>query len=127
MGLAGGGWYARVMRASLVEVLRQDYIRTAKAKGVPGSRLFFVHALRNAVLPVIAMVGMDLGVFMGGIVVVEAVFGWPGIGQMVWQAIQLVDVPVIMGGVLVTALFVVVGNLIADLIYPFFDPRIQYR
>ncbi len=127
VGLAGGGWYARVMRASLVEVLRQDYIRTAKAKGVPGSRLFFVHALRNAVLPVIAMVGMDLGVFMGGIVVVEAVFGWPGIGQMVWQAIQLVDVPVIMGGVLVTALFVVVGNLIADLIYPFFDPRIQYR
>lgn len=127
IGIAGGGWYARVMRASMVEVLRQDYIRTAKAKGVPGSRLVFVHAIRNAVLPIFAMIGMDLGVFMGGVVVVEAVFGWPGIGQMVWQAIQLVDVPVIMGGVLVTAVFVVIGNLAADLVYPLLDPRIQYR
>ena len=127
IGIAGGGWYARVMRASMVEVLRQDYIRTAKAKGVPGSRLVFVHAIRNAILPIFAMIGMDLGVFMGGVVVVEAVFGWPGIGQMVWQAIQLVDVPVIMGGVLVTAVFVVIGNLVADLVYPLLDPRIQYQ
>jgi len=127
VGLAGGGWYARMMRASLVEVMQQDYIRTARSKGVSRARLLFVHALRNALLPVVALVGMDLGVFMGGIVVVEAVFGWPGIGQMLWQAIQLVDIPVIIGGVLVTALFVVAGNLIADLIYPLLDPRIQYR
>lgn len=126
VGLAGGGWYARVARAAMVEVLRQDYVRTARAKGVLPSRVVFKHVLRNAVLPVVALVGLDIGVFMGGVVVVESVFGWPGIGQLIWQAIQLVDIPVILGGVLVTALFVVVGNLIADLAYPFLDPRIQY-
>ncbi|HEX7005315.1 MAG TPA: ABC transporter permease [Trueperaceae bacterium] len=126
VGLAGGGWYARVARSSMVDVLRQDYVRTARAKGVLPRKILFKHVLKNSVLPVIALVGLDIGVFMGGIVVVESVFGWPGIGQMVWQAIQLVDIPVIMGGVLVTALFVVIGNLVADLIYPFLDPRIQY-
>jgi peptide/nickel transport system permease protein len=126
VGLAGGGWYARVARSSMVDVLRQDFVRTARAKGVRPRKVLFKHALKNSVLPVIALIGLDIGVFMGGIVVVESVFGWPGIGQMIWQAIQLVDIPVIMGGVLVTALFVVIGNLIADLIYPFLDPRIQY-
>ena len=85
-----------------------------------------VTTLLAAVLPVVALVGLDIGVFMGGIVIVESVFGWPGIGQMIWQAIQLVDIPVIMGGVLVTALFVVLGNLLADLVYPALDPRIRY-
>lgn len=126
VGLAGGGWYARVTRSAMVDVLRQDYVRTARAKGVFPTRVVVKHALKNAVLPVVALVGLDIGVFMGGIVIVESVFGWPGIGQMIWQAIQLVDIPVIMGGVLVTALFVVVGNLIADLIYPVLDPRIRY-
>lgn len=127
VGLAGGGWYARVTRSAVIDVLRQDYVRTARAKGVKAPVVLTRHVLRNAFLPVIALVGLDLGVFMGGVVVVESVFGWPGIGQMIWQAIQLVDVPVILGGVLVTALFVVTGNLIADLVYPLFDPRIQYR
>ncbi|MFO7545875.1 MAG: ABC transporter permease [Trueperaceae bacterium] len=127
VGLAGGGWYARVTRSAVIDVLRQDYVRTAHAKGVKAPVVLARHVLRNAFLPVIALVGLDLGVFMGGVVVVESVFGWPGIGQMIWQAIQLVDVPVILGGVLVTALFVVTGNLIADLLYPLFDPRIQYR
>lgn len=127
VGLAGGGWYARVTRSAVIDVLRQDYVRTARAKGVRAPIVLARHVLRNAFLPVIALVGLDLGVFMGGVVVVESVFGWPGIGQMIWQAIQLVDVPVILGGVLVTALFVVTGNLIADLVYPLFDPRIQYR
>lgn len=126
VGLAGGGWYARVTRSAMIEVLRQDYVRTARAKGLLPNRVVFKHVLKNAVLPVVALVGLDIGVFMGGIVVVETVFGWPGIGQMIWQAIRLVDIPVIMGGVLVTALFVVVGNLIADLIYPVLDPRIRY-
>jgi len=126
VGLAGGGWYARVTRSAMVEVLRQDYVRTARAKGLLPNRVVFKHVLKNAVLPVVALIGLDIGVFMGGIVVVETVFGWPGIGQMIWQAIRLVDIPVIMGGVLVTALFVVVGNLVADLIYPVLDPRIRY-
>lgn len=127
VGLAGGGWYARVTRSATIDVLRQDYVRTARAKGVMPTRVVLKHVLKNAVLPVVALVGLDIGVFMGGIVVVESVFGWPGIGQMIWQAIQLVDIPVIMGGVLVTALFVVVGNLVADLVYPALDPRIRYH
>ncbi len=127
VGFAGAGWYARVLRSSLVEVLRQDYVRTARAKGVRPRSQVFRHALRNAMLPVIALVGLDLGVFMGGVIVVEQVFALPGLGQMMWQAIQVLDIPVIMGGVLVTAIFVVIGNLLADLIYPFLDPRIQYR
>ena len=126
VGLAGGGWYARVTRSAMIDVLRQDYVRTARAKGVFPTKVVFKHVLKNAVLPVVALVGLDIGVFMGGIVIVESVFGWPGIGQMIWQAIQLVDIPVIMGGVLVTALFVVVGNLLADLVYPTLDPRIRY-
>ena len=127
VGLAGGGWYARVTRSAAIDVLRQDFVRTARAKGVFPTRVVMKHVLKNAVLPVVALVGLDIGVFMGGIVVVETVFGWPGIGQMVWQAIQLVDIPVIMGGVLITALFVVVGNLLADLLYPALDPRIRYQ
>ncbi len=127
VGLAGGGWYARVTRSATIDVLRQDFVRTARAKGVFPTRVVMKHVLKNAVLPVVALVGLDIGVFMGGIVVVETVFGWPGIGQMVWQAIQLVDIPVIMGGVLITALFVVAGNLIADMLYPALDPRIRYQ
>ncbi len=127
VGLAGGGWYARVTRSATIDVLRQDFVRTARAKGVFPGRVVLKHVLKNAVLPVVALVGLDIGVFMGGIVVVESVFGWPGIGQMIWQAIQLVDIPVIMGGVLVTALFVVVGNLLADVVYPALDPRIRYQ
>ncbi len=127
VGLAGGGWYARVTRSSTIDVLRQDYVRTARAKGVAARLVLFRHVMKNAFLPVTALVGLDLGVFMGGVVVVESVFGWPGVGQMIWQAIQLVDVPVIMGGVLTTAAFVVTGNLLADLVYPLLDPRIQYH
>ena len=127
VGLAGGGWYARVTRSAAIDVLRQDFVRTARAKGVFPSRVVLKHVLKNAVLPVVALVGLDIGVFMGGIVVVESVFGWPGIGQMIWQAIQLDDIPVIMGGVLITALFVVVGNLLADAVYPALDPRIRYQ
>ncbi|HKI59019.1 MAG TPA: ABC transporter permease [Trueperaceae bacterium] len=127
VGFAGAGWYARVLRSSLVDVLRQDYLRTARAKGVMPRAQVFRHALRNAMLPVIALVGLDLGVFMGGVIVVEQVFALPGLGQMMWQAIQVLDIPVIMGGVLMTAIFVVFGNLVADMIYPLLDPRIQYH
>lgn len=126
LGVLGAGWYARMVRSAMIDVLAQDYVRTARAKGVFPTKVVFKHVLKNAVLPVVALVGLDIGVFMGGIVIVESVFGWPGIGQMIWQAIQLVDIPVIMGGVIVTALFVVVGNLLADLVYPALDPRIRY-
>ena len=127
LGLLGSGWYSRVMRSSMLDVLRQDYIRTARAKGAPVTRIIRVHAFKNAILPIIAMIGLDIGIFMGGIVVVESVFGWPGIGQLAWQAIQRVDIPIIMGVTLVSAIAIVIGNLIADLIAPFVDPRIKLR
>jgi len=127
LGILGSGWYSRVMRSSMIDVLRQDYIRTARAKGAPISRIIRVHAFKNAVLPIIAMIGLDIGIFMGGIVVVESVFGWPGIGQLAWQAIQRVDIPIIMAVTLVSAIAIVIGNLIADLIAPFVDPRIRLK
>ena len=89
---------------AMIDVLRQDYIRTARAKGLTrAAQSCSVHALPNAILPIIAMIGIDIGMFMGGVVVVESVFGWPGIGQLAWQAIQRVDIPIIMGVTLVSA------------------------
>ncbi|TIM22330.1 MAG: ABC transporter permease, partial [Mesorhizobium sp.] len=127
MGILGAGWYARMMRSSMIDVLSQDYVRTARAKGLARRAILFRHALPNAILPVIAMIGIDIGIFMGGIVVVESVFGWPGIGQLAWQAIQRVDIPIIMGVTLVSAFAIVLGNLLADVIAPFIDPRIKLR
>lgn len=127
LGILGSGWYARIMRSSMIDVLRADFIRTARAKGLGRSKVILGHALPNAILPIIAMVGIDIGLFMSGIVVVESVFGWPGIGQLAWQAIQRVDIPIIMGVTLVSAFGIVIGNLIADLISPLIDPRIKLR
>lgn len=127
LGILGSGWYSRVMRSSMIDILRQDYIRTARAKGAKEGRVIFVHAFRNAVLPIVAMIGIDIGIFMSGIVVVESVFGWPGIGQLAWQAIQRVDIPIIMGVTLVSAIAIVIGNLVADILAPFVDPRIKLK
>ncbi len=127
LGILGSGWYARIMRSNMIEVLRTDFIRTARAKGLTRSRVVLRHAVPNAILPIIAMIGIDIGIFMGGIVVVEGVFGWPGIGQLAWQAIQRVDIPIIMGVTLVSACAIVLGNLLADLIAPLVDPRIRIR
>jgi peptide/nickel transport system permease protein len=127
LGIAGGGWYSRMSRSSMVDVLRHDYIRTARAKGLSERSVVLVHALRNAILPVVAMIGLDIGIFMSGAVVVESVYGWPGIGQLAWQAIQRIDIPIIMGVTLVAAVAIVIGNLLADLISPLIDPRIRLR
>ncbi|MBC7145139.1 MAG: ABC transporter permease [Thioclava marina] len=127
LGIMGSGWYSRMMRSSMIDVLRSDYIRTARAKGLRRFRVLALHAMPNAILPIIAMIGIDIGIFMSGIVVVESVFGWPGIGQLAWQAIQRVDIPIIMGVTLVSACAIVLGNLLADLITPFIDPRIKLR
>ncbi|MFN4140366.1 ABC transporter permease [Aestuariivirga sp.] len=127
LGLAGGGWYSRMMRSSMVEVLRNDYIRTARAKGMSEWRVTMKHGFRNAILPIVAMIGLDIGIFMSGVVVVENVFGWPGVGQLMWQAIQSLDIPIIMGVTIVAACFIVLGNLIADLVSPLIDPRIRLR
>ncbi|MDQ0322843.1 peptide/nickel transport system permease protein [Pararhizobium capsulatum DSM 1112] len=125
LGLLGAGWYARMVRSAVVDVLNQDYVRTARAKGLSQRRIILRHVLPNAVLPIIAMIGIDIGQFMGGVVVVEAVYGWPGIGQLAWQAIQQVDIPIIMGVTLTSALAIIIGNLVADFLAPVIDPRIR--
>ncbi len=127
LGLLGAGWYARIVRSAMIDVLHQDYVRTARAKGLTRARVILRHALPNALLPIVAMIGIDIGQFMGGVVVVEAVYGWPGIGQLAWQAIQQVDVPIIMGVTLVSSLAIVLGNLLADVVAPVLDPRIRGR
>jgi peptide/nickel transport system permease protein len=127
LGLLGAGWYSRMVRSSMIEVLHQDFIRTARAKGLTRARVIFRHVLPNAIVPVIPMIGIDIGIFMGGLVVVESVFGWPGIGQLAWQAIQQVDIPVIVGVTTVSAVAIVLGNLLADLVIPFIDPRIDIK
>ena len=125
LGITGGGWYSRMMRSSMVDVLMQDYVRTARAKGLKERNVVLVHALRNAILPIITMVGLDIGFFMSGAVVVESVYGWPGIGQLAWQAIQVIDIPIIMGVKLVAALSIVTGNFLAGMVLPLVDPRLR--
>ncbi|MCZ6850004.1 MAG: ABC transporter permease [Planctomycetota bacterium] len=126
LGVTIAGWYSRMSRSSMVDVLRQDYIRTARAKGVSERRVVLVHGLRNAILPIVAMIGIDIGLYAQGIVVVEAVFGWPGIGQLAWLAIQRIDIPIIMGVTLVAAVGIVIGNLLADIATSLIDPRVRH-
>lgn len=127
LGFMGAGWYSRMMRSSMLNVLGQDFIRTARAKGLGKARIILRHAVPNALLPIIAMIGIDIGIFMSGIVVVESVYGWPGIGQLAWQAIQRIDIPIIMGVTLVAAFSIVMGNLLADIVALFVDPRIKLK
>jgi peptide/nickel transport system permease protein len=127
LGISIAGWYSRMSRSSMVDVLRQDYIRTARAKGMSEKRVVLVHGVRNGILPIVAMVGIDIGLYMQGVVVVEAVFGWPGIGQLAFQAIQRVDIPVIMAVTLVAAVGIVLGSLLADIATSFIDPRVRQR
>ncbi|WP_102124762.1 ABC transporter permease [Deinococcus planocerae] len=126
LGLGGAGWYARMMRSSLLDVLSRDFVRTARAKGLAPTRVIVRHALRNAVTPIVTMIGLDIGAFMGGVVVVESVFGWPGLGRLVWDAIRVVDIPVIVGVVIFSALVITLGNLLADLVQLVIDPRVRY-
>lgn len=124
-GLGGAAWYARMMRSSMLDILSADYIRTARAKGLPQSLSILRHALPNALNPIITMAGMDIPWFIGGIVVVERVFNWPGVGRMAVEAIETVDVPLIIGTVIFTALMVVVSSILIDVVQAFVDPRIR--
>ena len=127
LGIGGAGWYARMMRSQLLEVLNQDYIRTARAKGQTARLVLLRHALRNAALPIVTMIGLDIGTFMGGVVVVESVFGWPGLGRRVWDAIRVIDIPIIVGVVIFSAVIITLANLLADFVQPLIDPRVRYR
>jgi peptide/nickel transport system permease protein len=117
--------YTRLMRGQLLSTLGEDYIRTARAKGLSERRVIFRHGVRSALTPVVSQLGVDMGQLLGGVVVVEVVFGLGGLGQVSVQAIQTEDLPVIIGFVLVAAAFVVIANIVVDLAYALLDPRVR--
>ena len=121
--LAGG--VARYVRASMLEVLEQDYVRTARAKGLPESRVILKHALRHALIPVVSLFGIYFPFLLSGTVLVEKVFGWPGMGQLMVDSIFRRDFPVVLAGTVLFGFTVVVGNLLTDLLYGVVDPRIR--
>jgi len=124
-GVPGGFWYARILRANLVGTLGEDYVRTARSKGLPRRRVALRHALPNAILPVLTVAAMDLGQLLGGIVVIEAVFSWPGIGLLAYQALQNLDLPLVVGTVLFTGLCIALLSIMADLLRVAIDPRVR--
>ncbi|HOG47413.1 MAG TPA: ABC transporter permease [Anaerolineae bacterium] len=126
MAAASAGATARVARSALLEVLREDYIRTAHAKGLHERMVLFQHALRNALIPVVTNTGIMFGSMLSGAVLVESVFAWPGLGKLMVDAILRRDYPIIEGGTLLIALIYVAANLLVDVSYAFIDPRIRY-
>lgn len=124
IGVTGGAYYARLLRARLVEVMDQEFVMASRSRGLPERSIFIRHTLRNSILPVVTWLGMDLGYFLSGIVAVEAVFSWPGIGMLTFHAIGSFDTPMIVGTVLVSAVAIVLANLVIDLLYPLLDPRV---
>jgi peptide/nickel transport system permease protein len=127
LAAVGVAYYARVLRSELVDVLREDYVRTARAKGLPERAVIGRHALRNALGPLVALIGLDLGVLLGGAVVIEVIFAWPGLGREILQATLEVDIPLIIGVVLITAVAIAIANLLVDLAAPWLDPRLRDR
>jgi peptide/nickel transport system permease protein len=125
LGGVGAGYYARLVHSNMVEVLNQDYVRSARAKGVAEARVLFRHALPNALLPVLTVLGMDVAALLGGVVFTESVFALPGVGMLALHAVLKLDVPMMMGTVLFAAALVVAANIIVDLIYRLVDPRIS--
>ena len=117
---------ARLVRSSMLEVLQQDYVRTARSKGISERRVIVNHALRNAWLPVVTMIGLEFGFVLGGVVVVETVFSYPGIGRLAFNAINQRDIPVVQASVILIAMIFIFLNLIVDLIYARLDPRVKY-
>jgi peptide/nickel transport system permease protein len=118
-------FYARFVHTNVAGALEADYIRTARAKGVPPGRLYFVHALRNALIPIVTLLGLDMAALMSGVVLTETVFNWPGLGRLAVQAVFDLDIPLVAGTVLFSAVLVLAANLVVDLLYGVIDPRVQ--
>ncbi|NVB80207.1 MAG: ABC transporter permease [Kofleriaceae bacterium] len=125
LATASVAYYARVVRSELVEQLTEDYVRTARAKGLSERDVVVRHALRNSLGPLVTLVGLDLGLLLGGAVVTELIFAWPGLGREVLQAVLEVDIPLILGVVTVSAIAIAVANLLVDLVYVRLDPRLR--
>jgi peptide/nickel transport system permease protein len=126
LGFALTAYIMRMTRSSMLEVLKEEYIQLAEAKGLNEQLVVTKHALRNAIIPVITVIAFQFSYAFGGVVVIEEVFFWPGIGQLTLTAIENRDIPLIQGTVLVIALVFMISNLVADLLYAYFDPRIRY-
>lgn len=118
--------WSRYMRSSMLEVLQQDYVRTARAKGLPASKVLYKHALRNALLPVITLLGLSLPSLLAGAAITETIFSWPGLGFLAIQSVTTNDFPVILAIVMIGGMMVLLGNLLADVLYGLVDPRIKY-
>src|SRR5690606_29463570 len=127
LGIYTSSILARFLRSSLLEVVGQDFIRTAQAKGLPERLVFLRHALQNALIPVVTVLGVQFGTLLGGAVVTEAVFDWPGVGQMLLYSIRVRDYTVVQGTVLFLVVVFLVINLVTDILYGFIDPRIRYE
>jgi peptide/nickel transport system permease protein len=118
--------YARLMRGSLIETMGEDYIRTARAKGLTERRVVLRHGVRAAINPILTILGLDIGILLGSAVLVETVFNIPGIGRLNYEAIQHSDFPIVQGTVLLAAFFVIVANIVVDIVYAYLDPRVRY-
>jgi peptide/nickel transport system permease protein len=118
--------YARLLRANLIEVMSEDYIRTARAKGLSESRVVLRHGVRSAITPIVTAAGLDIGILLGGAILTESVFNVPGVGRLAYDAIQNSDLPMIQGTVLLGAFFIIFANLVVDVVYAFLDPRVRY-
>jgi len=118
--------YSRYVRSTMLEVNNQDYIRTAKAKGLPRRDIVYIHALKNAALPLVTIIGLDLGLLLAGAVVTERIFAWPGMGRLFLDHVSRGDTPVVMGILMMVAVAVVVFQIITDIVYAWLDPRIRY-
>jgi peptide/nickel transport system permease protein len=119
-------FYARMVRSNVIETMHEDYIRTARAKGLPERRVIYRHGLRGALTPVVTMLGIDLGTLLGGLFIVETLFGLPGVGQLAVTSISTNDFPMVMGVTVLGALFIAVANLVVDVAYAALDPRVRY-
>jgi peptide/nickel transport system permease protein len=126
LGLTGAAWYSRMLRSRMLDILGADYVKAARAKGLPERTVVLRHIMRNAWSPIVTLLGMDFGWFLGGVLILEMVFGIPGIGRQAWDAIETQDRPMIMGTVLFAALLVVLSNLVVDIAYSWLDPRVKY-
>lgn len=119
-------WYTRFLRGSMMETLSQDYVRTARAKGLPEGKVIYAHALKNASLPLVTLIALDLPMVFSGALFTETIFSWPGMGRLFYQSALRRDYPILMAIVMLTSALIVISNLLADLAYAYLDPRIRY-
>jgi peptide/nickel transport system permease protein len=127
LSLGWVAWYSRFLRSSMMDVLHEDYVRTAKAKGAAENSVYYKHALRNAILPLVTLIALDLPSLFAGALFVETIFSWPGMGRLFWDAAKGRDYPVLLGVVMITAVLIIVCNILADLAYGWLNPQVKYE